>query len=139
MALNPTKGQIEHLVADSEDKEGEVVMLNLLKFRARAADGAGGSGADSYGRYAAEAVRKVEERGGRVVWMGRPDSVVIGDDDHDDWDAVVLVMYPNRSAFLDMISDPEYQKANEHREGGLERMKLIAMTPADGFQVDGSG
>lgn len=139
MAVNPTGAQIERLAHDSHENGGEVVMLNLLKFRERAADGSGESGADSYGRYAAEAVRKVEERGGQVVWMGRPDSVVIGDDDEDAWDAVVLVMYPNRSAFLDMIGEAGYQKANADRESGLERMKLIAMTPGPGFEVAGSG
>jgi uncharacterized protein (DUF1330 family) len=43
-------------------------------------------------------------------------------------DAVVLVKYPNRKAFLDMVSQPEYEKAHEHREAGLERTVVVAMT-----------
>ena len=136
MALNPTKEQITRLLEDSAAKDGQVVMLNLLKFRERADDGQGGSGEEAYSRYGAQAVQKVTERGGRVLWMGKPDSVVIGDEAAGDWDAVILVMYPNRAAFIDMTSDPEYQKAHVHREGGLERMTLVAMTPGTGFVVD---
>ena len=36
--------------------------------------------------------------------------------------------YPNRKAFLDMVSQPEYEKAHEHREAGLERTVVVAMT-----------
>jgi uncharacterized protein (DUF1330 family) len=139
MAVNPTEDQITRLLEDSAANDGEVVMLNLLKFRERAGDGEDGSGEDSYGRYAAQAIEKVTERGGRVVWMGSPDSVIVGDEDAHDWDAVILVMYPNRAAFIDMTSDPEYQKTHVHREGGLERMALIAMTPGAGFEVAGAG
>ncbi len=134
MALNPTDEQIARLVADAGEMDGPVVMLNLLKFRERAGDGGGGSGQEAYGRYAEQAVQKVAENGGYVVWMGRPDSVVIGDDDADDWDAVALVQYPSRNAFLAMTGDPEYQKTHVHREGGLERMKLIAVSPGPGFE-----
>jgi uncharacterized protein (DUF1330 family) len=135
MAVNPTGAQIEQLAADSERLTGEVVMLNLLKFKAKAEDGEGGTGEDSYARYGAQAIQKVTEHGGQVVWMGKPDSILIGDDGVDDWDAVILVMYPNRQAFLSMIADPEYQTGHTHREGGVDRMALVAMTPGPGFEV----
>src|SRR4051794_27247409 len=112
MALNPTAEQITTLLDHSTTKTDPVVMLNLLKFKARADDGEGGTGQESYGRYAEQAIKKVAERGGKVLWAGSPDSVVIGDDEADDWDVVVLVQYPNRAAFIDMTSDPEYQKAH---------------------------
>lgn len=129
MAIDPTDEQLQKLVDDSTELTGEVVMLNLLKFRKAATDGGGGTGEDAYGRYAEVATAKIGEYGGRMVWMGRADSVIIGDEDSDDWDAVMLVSYPNRSAFMDFVGDPEYQKGHVHREGALERMKLIAMTP----------
>ncbi len=130
MALNPTDEQMQKLVDDSTTLTGEVVMLNLLKFRKAATDGEGGTGEEAYGRYAEVAMATIGEYGGRTVWMGRPDSVIIGDNDADDWDAVMLVSYPSRSAFTSFVSDPEYQKGHVHREGAVERMKLIAMTPA---------
>ena len=34
-----------------------------------------------------------------------------------------------RQAFIDMVSQPDYQKAHTHREAGLERTVLLATTP----------
>jgi uncharacterized protein (DUF1330 family) len=74
----------------------------------------------------------VEARGGKVLWMGRADQVLIGDEDANEWDSVALVQYPSRKAFIDMVTTPEYEKAHEHRESGLERTVLIACTPRVG-------
>jgi uncharacterized protein (DUF1330 family) len=133
MGITPNQEQFIQLAVDSEAKPGEVVMLNLLKYKDRAEDVEGGSGEEAYARYGRKAVEMVEERGGEVLWMGRPDQVLIGDVEADAWDAVALVRYPSRKAFLDMVSQPDYQKAHEHREGGLERTVLLAMTPAPGM------
>lgn len=138
MTTNPTADQIERIVADSQRLTGEVVMCNLLKFKARADSTGGGSGRESYARYGELAVKKVAERGGKVLWMGSPDQVFIGDESVHDWDAVILVAYPSRQAFLDMVSDPEYRQGHGDREGGVERMALIAMTPAAGFAALGA-
>jgi uncharacterized protein (DUF1330 family) len=128
MAITPSREQLTRLLEDSQRLTGEVVMLNLLRYRARSGDGEG-SGEDAYGRYAEQVLRMVEQRGGTVLWMGTPDQVVIGDVDADDWDAVALVRYPDRTAFLEMASSEAYQEAHHHREAGLERTVLLAMTP----------
>jgi uncharacterized protein (DUF1330 family) len=71
----------------------------------------------------------VEARGGRVLWTGRPEHVLIGDSHADDWDLVALVSYPSRSAFIDMVTSPSYEKAHTHRERGLDRTVLLACEP----------
>jgi uncharacterized protein (DUF1330 family) len=123
MAITPNKEQFLAL-AQAPD-EGPVVMINLLKY----AGGRGGDGAQAYGRYGDVAVKMVEERGGTVLWLGRVDQVLIGDEDADAWDAAALVQYPSRKAFIDMVSQPRYQEAHGHREEGLERTVLLACTP----------
>ena len=40
----------------------------------------------------------------------------------------MLVEYPSRKAFIDMVTAPKYEEAHEHREAGLERTMLVAMT-----------
>ena len=70
----------------------------------------------------------VEERGGRVLWSGRVDQVLIGEEAANGWDAIALVQYPSRQAFLDMVSDETYLKSHEHREGGLADTVLLACT-----------
>ena len=45
------------------------------------AEGSEGSGASEYGKYSDAAVQMVEARGGKVLWMGRADQILIGDPD----------------------------------------------------------
>jgi uncharacterized protein (DUF1330 family) len=130
MPIGPTKEQIQALL--DSDLEAPVVMLNLLKFAERAAgDGGDGgdaqSGRDSYTRYGDRVRSMLEKVGGRILWQGRADSVVIGGD-ADDWDAVILVEYPSRKAFIDMTSSPKYQDVSKDRTAGLADSRLIAMT-----------
>lgn len=123
-AIKPNKAQFVELMGAPD--EGPVTMLNLLKFKTQA-EGSGGSGASEYAKYGDAAVQMVEARGGKVLWMGRADQILIGDAS-EGWDSVALVQYPSRKAFLEMVSTPEYEQAHEHRESGLERTVLIACT-----------
>jgi uncharacterized protein (DUF1330 family) len=127
MPIAPTKEQIQELV--ESPLETPVVMLNLLKFAERAgSDGDGPeSGRDSYARYGERMRSMLEQTGARVLWQGRADSVVIGGDG-DDWDAVILVEYPSRKAFLEMTSSPQYREVSKDRSAGLADSRLIAMT-----------
>jgi len=121
----PNCDQLQELAQCPE--QGPVVMVNLLKFKVRA-EGGGGSGADAYARYGGAVVKMIETHGGRLLWAGRGDQILIGDP-AEDWDAVLLVWYPSRRAFVDMVTTPAYQEAHAHREGGLERTVVIACTP----------
>jgi hypothetical protein len=121
-AIRPNAAQFQQLAASKD--EGPVTMLNLLKFKPRADDG-NGSGAEAYARYGEAAVRMVEERASRIVWQGRAEQTLIGDET-EDWDIVALVEYPSRKTFIEMVSAPGYMKSHEHREAGLKRTVLIA-------------
>ena len=119
MPILPTQQQLEELA--ESDEHGPVVMLNLLRF---AAEG----GRDSYASYG-EGMRTVlQAAGAEVLWSGRGDSVVIGDPDDDRWDAVLLVRYPSRRAFLDMVSSSAYEKVGERRTSALVDSRLVACT-----------
>ena len=123
--IRPNKEQFLELM--NAPDEGPVVMLNLLKFKPR-------GGSQEYGKYGDSVTKMVEARGGKILWMGKVDQTLIGDVAEEDWDAVALVQYPSRKAFIDMATSTEYDKAHEHREGGLERTVLLACTArADAF------
>jgi uncharacterized protein (DUF1330 family) len=113
---------LEAFTAAAEQQEGPVVMLNLLKFKE-------GGGALEYATYAGLTRKIIEEVGGRVVYAGRVDQILVGET--GDWDMIVLVEYPSRKAFLEMVSRPDYVQAAEHREAGLEQTVLMATTPAN--------
>ncbi len=125
MNLYPTPAQIEELLAGPPDQP--VVMLNLLRFKPEASDANGLSGRESYLRYAAEMRKIVESRGGRFVWSGSVDSVVIGSSDPG-WHAVGLVEYPSRKVFVEIATSKEVATISGPRSAGLEGQWLIATT-----------
>ncbi len=143
MAITPTREQFTEFAHGTRD--GEVVMINLLHFaRPEADEGAAGhpdgdpakgepgaktTGAAAYRDYSEQVVAMVEARGGRVIWTGRPEHVLIGDSENDAWDVVALVSYPSRAAFIDMVTSPTYGEAHTHRERGLDRTVLLACEP----------
>src|SRR3954463_14845798 len=114
--IKPTGEQIKRIAAS--DNDGPVVMLNLLKFDRQSKDGAG-SGKDSYDRYGDEMQKIMADRGIKLLWRGRADSVVIGDDEADDWDSVLLVQYPSRKVFLEMATSKDYEGVGKHRTSAL--------------------
>lgn len=118
--ISPTR---EALVALAKSPEqGPVVMLNLLKFKAN-------GGAETYQRYA-EAVAPILERiGAKVLYQGRAAEMLVGS---EEWDAILIVRYPSRQAFLQMVSSPDYQAAHHNREEALERAVLYATDPRNG-------
>jgi uncharacterized protein (DUF1330 family) len=110
--------------------DSPVVMINLLRYRERAAypegcDAAPCSGGEAYQRYAAAAVGRIASVGGRVLWMGHVDLSLIAPE-FEAWDDALLVEYPSRKAFVEMVSQPEYQAIAAHRTAALEDSRLIA-------------
>ena len=95
---------------------GPVVMVNLLRLRDRAA----------YKRYSELTMPLIKARGGTVLWAGNGEAVAYGDAESDRWDYVVLVRYPSRAAFLDMVGSPEYAAANVHREQAVAKHAILA-------------
>ena len=125
----PKPEQIAALVTSSET--GPVVMVNLLKFKARAdAPHVGISGMEAYAKYAKVMVGIVEGGGGRMIWSGRATGMVIGESDVD-FDMIALMEYPSRQAFAQVVADARMQEIAVHRAAGLDGQWLIAATTAD--------
>jgi len=126
MPIYPSSEQIERLLAGPSDTP--VVMVNVLRFKSDAdAPDQGMTGQQAYERYAEGMREVVPAYGGRFVWFGRVDSIVIGDAG-ERFDAVALVEYPSRQRFVEMTQDPRVQELGEHRAAGLESQWLIATT-----------
>lgn len=126
MAIYPTPEQITTLLAGAPGQP--VVMVNVLRFKPQA-DGPdpGVSGEEAYMRYATAMREVVESNGGRFVWMGRVDSVVIGDADAS-FDVVGLVEYPSRQKFVEIATSERVREIGAHRAAGLESQWLLATT-----------
>jgi uncharacterized protein (DUF1330 family) len=129
IALYPEADQIAALQGGADD--GPVVMLNLLTFETRAdAPYDDADGEAVYRRYATRMRAIVEAAGGRFLWAGRVDALVIGRSDVA-FDLVGLVEYPSRAAFVRIAFSPEVQQIGEWRAAGLEGQWLVATTPTD--------
>lgn len=122
--IEPTDAQVQALVAAAQDNPEPVVMVNLLAFNDE-------GGRDSYLRYAQEVQPHLDRVGASVVYVGDARQTVIGRDADPWWDAVLLVRYPSRAKFLEMVLDPGYQEIARHRTAALETSALIATEPWD--------
>jgi uncharacterized protein (DUF1330 family) len=115
MPVEPTPEQIAELqsIAGGTD-DGPLVMLNLNRYRDRAA----------YARYGEVAEHVLERVGGRVLWHAPVDGTVVGEGE-ERFDDVIAVWYPSVQAFLQLATDPEILGARQHRLDGLEHAALL--------------
>jgi len=127
-SIDPTPEQMQRLLQDV-GRLGPIVMINLLRYRAQAEyppgfDATPCTGREAYQRYGAVAMVKVAEVGGSMLWMGAVKMPVIAPDG-EEWDDAVLVQYPSRAAFVEMVSKPDYQAAVPHRTAALADSRLL--------------
>lgn len=117
--IDPTGQGLKRFLA--EDPGGPVVMLNLLRFRP---DG----GRAAYDEYVTHFRAAASPFGAEVVYAGDGGTALVAEDGQA-WDAVLLVRYPTRQAFSDMVRDPGYQAGSALRSGALVEAVLQPTTP----------
>ncbi|XAZ21579.1 DUF1330 domain-containing protein [Sinorhizobium sp. B11] len=109
----------------AEDDDSAVVMLNLIRFEP---DG----GKQRYLEYLRMA-KPILARFGAKILFGGNGLPVLTTGQEKGWDAVVLVQYPRRSAFKDMVADPEYQVAFKVGVSAISDIVLQPLKPDDGM------
>jgi uncharacterized protein (DUF1330 family) len=119
MAIDPSPDDVKRFMTEPDDGR-PVVMLNLLRF----ADG----GAARYREYAAATAPFLAAVGGELVYAGGGGAALIAEDGQA-WDAVLLVRYPSRAAFMRMVMNPDYQKITHLRTSALREAVLQPTTP----------
>lgn len=120
-------------------RKGPIHMLNLVALRdvADYPDGREATGAQAYAAYGRETAHILERLGGRIVWRGKMEALLIGPKD-EQWDVCFIAEYPSADAFVSMIKDEEYRAAMVHRQAAVKDSRLIRMEPqADGENFGG--
>jgi len=109
------EGFREPLERSRSEDDGPVVMLNLLALRP---DG----GLEKYMEYGAAVAPLLEGIGGRPLYTARGGRSLLGGDRV--WDLVILVQYPSRAAFLEMVGSPEYEAIAHLRTEAITASEL---------------
>ncbi len=107
----------------TEDDDSAVIMLNLLRFEP---DG----GRERYLEYL-QMAKPILARFGAKILFGGDGLPVLTTGQAQEWDAVVLVQYPRRSAFKNMVGDPEYQIAFEIGKSAIADIVLQPLKHID--------
>lgn len=118
--------------ADGVANHGPMVMVNLLKFKAKAeySDGSDAdlSGMEAYLRYGAAVTACLAKVGGRTLYSGPVTGIILGEVD-ELWDMVALAEYPSVQAMFDMFALAEYRAIEHHRLAGLAGQLNIRTRP----------
>ena len=128
--IDPTRERFGAFRALPDD--GPVHMLNLVRLRDRATypDGREASGAEAYRSYGLESGPIFRRVGGRIAWTGDFRLMLIGPED-EKWDLCFIAEYPSAAAFVEMVKDPDYQKAVVHRQAAVVDSRLIRLAPGN--------
>jgi len=120
--IDPTEEQVHAFAARAGEKDGPVQMVNLLAY---VDDGS------LYAEYGLAVLPHLERVGASVTYAGNVDGLLIGG--AHEWDAVAVIRYPSRSAFLEMVTDAGYQEIAHLRTRALRDSRLIPTDAWDGF------
>ena len=63
-----------------------------------------------------------------MVYLGDCSTTLVAPAEHT-WDSVLLVQYPSRAAFSQMVADPDYQQITGLRTAALSDAVLQATVP----------
>jgi uncharacterized protein (DUF1330 family) len=112
------------------NRPGPIHMINLVRLHAQARyeDGRTATGAAAYAAYGRGAAPVLERLGGRIVWRGAMEFMLIGPES-EQWDLCFIAEYPSVGAFVEMIKDPDYRAAMIHRQAAVRDSRLIRTAP----------
>ena len=135
-SIDPMREQFKKMMTLPDD--GPIWMLNMIKLRGKAAyeDGREATGAEAYATYGKVSAEFFQAVGGKIVWSGAPELVLIGPED-EHWDICFVAEYPKAAAFGEMVKNPGYQAIVFHRQAAVEDSRLIRIKPGDGTKLFG--
>ncbi len=120
--------------------EGEMMMLNMLRFREVAdysenlelAPEKAISGKEAYQRYMAHTAPFLKQSGGELAFTGTAGKYLIGPEEQH-WDLVMIVKQRSLADFMEFASNEDYRTGMGHRTAALEDSRLLPMIE---FKVD---
>jgi hypothetical protein len=114
---------------------GNVVMLNLLRFRKTADYSANPtlapaepiSGAAAFQRYIEHTLPFLKETGGDIIFLGAGGNFLIGPQS-ERWDMAMLIRQTDVASFLAFASHGPYLEGMGHRTAAIEDSRLLPLS-----------
>ena len=127
--VNPDRETFRHFRELPSDQP--VHMLNLVRLKETAVyeDGTMVTGREAYAAYGRDSAPVFQGVGGRIVWSGDFELMLIGPSD-EHWDIAFIAEYPSGQAFVDMVKNETYQQAVKHRTAAVETSRLVRLSPS---------
>lgn len=113
-------------------------MLNVMRYFPKLApvpgtEGFGGTPAQANAKYEAAATPLLLKLGASATYAGNVNgrNLFGFGPEVDDWSRVLVIRYPSRRAFLDLVSDPAYASMVPYKLASLD----LQLTPTDAEQI----
>ncbi|MEM9488659.1 MAG: DUF1330 domain-containing protein [Myxococcota bacterium] len=105
--------------------DGPFHMVNFVRFRefAEYPDGRETTLTGREANQLYEVQPFLEAMGAEPVFIAEAEDTPLGDG--TEWDQITVVSYPSRTAFIEMLEDPEYQAIAVHKDAGLAQSLVI--------------
>ena len=136
-----------HMRAWAESDDGRAVyMLNLMRYYDKlrplpGLEGFEGSPQEANDFYEKNVMHLLRREGGYPFFVGsmqgtssatqQSTNLVTFDPRLDNWDSVLIVRYPSRRAFFNLVTDPEYQRYAPYKGASV----LVGLVPMNGDMV----
>ena len=126
----------------SSSHDGEICMLNLLRFRAIAdystfpnlVPEVQISGREAYQKYIDHTLPFLEASGGKIDFIGGADHFFVGPQD-ERWDVAMVIRQSSLNDFLSFATNEEYLKGICHRSAALVDSRILPMRPYPGTDI----
>ena len=126
-----TMAELKRLASVEGASGKPILMLNLLRFGTTAhynPPRPGTTGRDAFKNYNRAIAPILGQVGGSLALDATAELSLIAPEG-EKWDTALLVRYPSASAFLSMITSPEYLAIVHHRSAAVEDSRLILLRP----------
>ena len=126
--IDPTREVFAALKGLALDHPVDMLNLVCLNETCTLPDGREVSGKVAYASYGRESLPVFQKVGGKIIWSGVPQLMVIGPQD-EQWDIAFIARYPTGQAFIDMVYDPAYRAVVHYRQAAVKTSRLVRMKP----------
>ena len=114
MALEPSSDELQRF--QQADDGRPFVLLQLLRFKE--------GGRDRYLEYAAAAQPILARIGAQILYAAEAAPPLLAGEGQT-WDALVLVRFPRRAAYVEMLDDAGYRAIAPLRQAALREAVLV--------------